>query len=119
MLMYVTVAGSLRVSAAQPQSPMGNWLMPESNLSITLFFKIQVILGFPGGSDGKETACNAGDPGSIAGLEKSPGVGNRNPFQNCCLENSMDKGAWQATVHGVAKSWTPLSTHSTTQRYHK
>jgi len=71
-----------------------------------LFFKIQVILGFPDGSDSKETACNAGDPCSIAGLERSPGVGNGNPFQNSCLENSMDKGAWQATIHGIAKSRT-------------
>ena len=63
----------------------------------------------PGGSDGKASACNAGDPGSIPGLERSPGKGIGNPLQYSCLENPMDRGAWQATVHGVAKSWTELS----------
>ena len=62
-------------------------------------------MGFPGGSDGKESTCNAGDPGSIPGLGKSPGEGNGNPLQYC-LENSMDRGAWQAIVHEVAKSQT-------------
>ena len=55
---------------------------------------------------GKEFACNAGDLGSIPGLGRSPGEGNDNPFQYSCLENSMDRGAWQARVHGVAKSQT-------------
>ena len=63
-------------------------------------------MGFPGGSDGKECACNAGDPGSIPGLGRSPGEGNGNPLQYSYLENSMNRGAWQATVHGVAKSST-------------
>ena len=62
------------------------------------------MLGIPGGSDGKESACNAGDPGSIPGLGTSPGEGNGNPFQYPCVENSMDRGAWQATIYGVAKS---------------
>ena len=61
---------------------------------------------FSRGSDSKESACNAGDVGSIPGLERSPGEGNGNPPQYSCLENSMDRGAWQATVHGVAKSQT-------------
>ena len=60
-----------------------------------------LIGGFPGGSDGKEFVCNAGGPGSIPGLGRSPGEGNGNPFQYSCLENSMDRGAWWATVHGV------------------
>ena len=64
------------------------------------------IWGFPGGSDGKESACNAGDPGSIPGLRRSSGEGNGNPLQYSCLENPMDRGAWWATVHGVAKSQT-------------
>ena len=64
------------------------------------------ILGFAGGSDGKESAYNAGDPGSISELGRSPGEGHIYQLQYSCLENSMDRGAWWATVHGVAKSWT-------------
>ena len=52
--------------------------------------------GFPGGSDGKEFSCNAGDPGSISGSGRSPGGGNDYPLQYSCLENPMDRGAWQA-----------------------
>ena len=55
-----------------------------------------MALGFPGGSDGKEPACNVGDSGSIPGLGRSPGEGNGNPLQYSCLENSMDQGAWWA-----------------------
>jgi len=62
--------------------------------------------GFPGGSNSKESACNVGDPGLIPGYGRSPGEGNGNPLQYSFLENSMDRGAWQATVHRVAKSWT-------------
>ena len=65
--------------------------------------------GFPGGSDGKESACNAGDPGLIPGSGRSLGEGNGCPFQYSCLENSMDRGDWWATVHGVTKSQTRLS----------
>jgi len=65
-------------------------------------------MGFPGGSDGKEPVCNAGDPGSVPGLGRSPGEGNGNPFQYSCLENSMDRGASQAIVHRVTKNWTRL-----------
>ena len=61
------------------------------------------------GSDGKESASNVGDLGSIPGLGRYLGEGNDNPLQYCCLENSMDRRAWQATVHGVAKIWTRLS----------
>ena len=60
--------------------------------------------GFPGDSDGKESACNVGDRGSIPGLGRSPGEGNSYPLQYSCLENPMDRGSWRATVHGVAKS---------------
>ena len=60
----------------------------------------------PGGSDSKESACNAGGLGSNPGLGRSPGEGNDNPPQDFCLENPMDKRACQATVHVVAKSWT-------------
>ena len=61
-------------------------------------------MGFPGGSDSKESACNAGDLGLIPGLGRSPEEGNDNPLQYSCLENSMDRGAWQAIVHEVAKN---------------
>ena len=64
---------------------------------------------FPGSSAGKESACNAGDLGSIPGLGSSPGKGNGNLLQYSCLGNPMDREAWQPTVHGVAKSWTQLS----------
>ena len=66
-------------------------------------------MGFPGGSDGKESACNAGDTGLIPGSGISPGEGNGNPLQYSCLENSMDRGSWWATVPGVAKSQTRMS----------
>ena len=64
--------------------------------------------GFPGGSDGKESACNAGDLGSIPGLRRSSGERNGDPLQYSCLENPMDGGALWATVLGVAKSQTRL-----------
>ena len=64
---------------------------------------------FPGGSDGKESVSNAGDSGLIPGLERSPREGNGYPLQYAYLENSMDSGAWRATVHGVTKSRTRLN----------
>ena len=65
--------------------------------------KFEIISG---GSDGKESACSAGDPVSIPGLERSPGEGNGNLLQDSCLENPMDRGAWWTTVHGVSESDT-------------
>ena len=62
-----------------------------------------LLMDFPGGSDGKASVYNAGDPGSIPGLGRSPGEGNGNPLQSCCLGNCMDRGAWWATVHEVSK----------------
>ena len=73
---------------------------------VTIIFITSAIVGFPCSSVGKEPACSAGDPGSIPGLGRSPGEGNGNPLQYPCLENLMDKGAWWAAVHGVAKSQT-------------
>ena len=72
--------------------------------------EVEEVLGFPGGSDGKESACNAGDLGLIPGLGRSPGRGHGNPLWYSCLENPMDRGAWWATVQGVTKNQTPLST---------
>ena len=67
---------------------------------------MQRVMDFPGGSGSKESACNSGAPRLIRAAGTSPGEGNGNPFQYTCLENSMDRGAWSATVHGVTKSQT-------------
>ena len=67
-------------------------------------------MGFPHSSVGEESACNAGDPGSIPGLGRSPGEGNGNPLQHSCLENPMDRGVWQAIVHGVIRVVHDLAT---------
>ena len=69
--------------------------------------------GFSCGSDGKESVCNAGDPGSIPGSGRSLGEGNSDIVKYSCLENPMDREAWWATVHWVAKSWTQLSDYTT------
>ena len=93
-------------------------LSPGSPLNL-MFFSLPYIISnkgkltylkmqgsFTGCSDGKASACNAGDTGSIPGPGRSPGEGYGNPLQDACLENAMDRGAWQATVPGVAKSRT-------------
>ena len=72
-------------------------------------------MGFPGGSDGEVSVCNAGDPRSIPGLGRSPGEGNGSPLQYSCLENPMDGGVWWATVHGVAKGRTRLGDFTSLQ----
>ena len=75
----------------------------------------QSIKSFPDSSVGKESACNAGNPGTIPGSGRSTGEGIGYPLQYSCLENPMDRGAWRATVHGVAQSQTQLkglSTHA-------
>ena len=89
-------AGCCRTSGDNAESP---------NLTVPL----SVRKGCPGGSGVKVSACNAGDLGLILGLGRSPREGNGNPFQYSCLENSMDGGAWWATVLGAAKSQTRLS----------
>ena len=67
-------------------------------------------MAFSCSSVGKESACNAGDPGSVPRLGRSPGEGNGNPLQYSCLENPMDRGTWQATVHRVSKVGHNLAT---------
>ena len=75
-------------------------------------------MDFPGGSDGKESVCNAGDPVSIPGSGRSPGEEHGNPLHFSSLENPMDRGAWQAAVYGVAKSQTQLSDFTFTFHFH-
>ena len=71
-----------------------------------IYASCQKQLDFSGGSDSKESACSAGGLGSVPGLGRSPGEGKSNLLQYSCLENPKDGGAWQATVHGVTKTWT-------------
>ena len=77
--------------------------------SLSCFLKAGDTWRLPGGSDSKESACNAEDPGSIPCSGRCPGEGNGNPLQYSCLENSVDRGDLRATVHGVTKSQTRLS----------
>ena len=76
---------------------------------MSLFYYLSKLWGFPGGSVIKNLLASAGDAGLTPGLGKSPGEGNMNPLQYSCLGNPMDRGAWWATVHGVRKSRTQLS----------
>ena len=80
-------------------------LVSEQCLSVGLVF-ISLMVGDPGGSEVEASACNAGDPGSIPGSRRSLGEGNGNPFQYSCLKDLIDRGAWQATVCGVARVGT-------------
>ena len=91
--------------------PSGEILAPESLYFSEFLFYLYLnrsygCQGFPGGSDGKASACSAGDLGSISESGRSPGEGNGYPLQYSCLENSTDRGAWWATVHGFAESDT-------------
>ena len=107
-------------SRLTPPSPSGMraselfpWDIYVSVKVIIYFFwyivRVDIIKSFPGGSNSKESTCNEGDQGLIPGLGRSSGGGNGKPFQYSCLENSMDKGACQAIVHGVANSQTSLN----------
>ena len=87
-------------------SPWGLKELDMTEQLLLYFYNYTVMRGFPGGSNGKESACNVGELGLIPGLGRSPGGGNGNPFQYYCLGNPMDRGAWRAMVHGVSKSWT-------------
>ena len=84
--------------------------LPSCVMGSSLFVFIYLYLGFPHSSVSKESACNAGDPVLIPGLGRSSGEGNGNPLQYSCLENPMDRGAWQATVHGIARVGHDLAT---------
>ena len=81
----------------------------------TSFLSFLEILGFPGGSDGKESACNAGDLSLIPGWGRSPGEGHGNPLQCSCLENPIDRGAWRAIMHGDTDKMEQLSTSKTSR----
>ena len=97
-----------------PASPRGEALfrcarpsgVTHEKCSTWLVTKKTLMKLFPGGSTVKKSTCNAGDPVSIPGLGRSPGEGNSYPLHYSCLKNSMDRGAWHATVHGVAESDT-------------
>ena len=80
-------------------------LIPDALDSVVYTLQCLVSRGFPGGSVVKNLPANAGDLGLIPRSERSPGGGNGNPLQYSCLESPMDRGAWQATVHGLTKSW--------------
>ena len=83
----------------------------KTSLYHNCYFKVgtHLRLGFPGGAVVKNPHANAGDVSSVPGLGRSPGEGNGNSLKYSCLENPMDRGAWWATVHGIAKSQTQLS----------
>ena len=86
-------------------SKMFSW--PEKLVVCGIFKRTRhLMLGLTCSSNGKEPACDAGDQGSVPGLGSSSGEGNDNPLQYSCLENSMDREVWWATVRGVAKNWT-------------
>ena len=100
------VIGLIPLEGCEAESIPGSPLISGSCGRPLGFWKLE---NFPGGSDGKESACNVGDPGLNPGWGRSSGEGNGNPLQYSCLENPMDRGAWQVTVHGVSKSQARLS----------
>ena len=81
-------------------------ICPQGRGTLTWMLNLGPVLGFPGSSDGRESACNEGDLGLIPGLGRSPGEGNGNPPQYSCLGSPMNRGVKRALVHGVAESWT-------------
>ena len=91
------------------------WISLTHNYALDRIEKvIKHSQGFPGGSHRKESACSVGDPGSTPGSGRSPGEGYVKLLHYSCLENPMDRGAWQSTVHAVAKSQTRQQLHSST-----
>ena len=99
---------SIACRVAKSRTRLNNW----TELRDAIFSAEPEDLGFPGGSDGKESTCNAGALGSIPGLGKSPGEGHGNLLQYSCLENSKERGAWWATVNVVSESDTTEHTHN-------
>ena len=95
-----------RLEEVHAHSAFAQVLSVMSQVVLHRLLSLWVAPGFPGGSAGKESACSEGDPGSIPGWRRSLGEGNSNPLQYSCLGNLMDRGAWWASVHGVAKSQT-------------
>ena len=85
------------------------WGLTESDTTEATQQQQDILMDFPGGSDGKASVYNTGDPGSVPEWGRYPGEGNGNPLQYSCWENPMDREAWWATVHGVTKSQTGLS----------
>ena len=98
--------------------PFSRGSSTQNHQSQSLAAEIGLFSLWYGGSEVKASACNVGDPGLIPGLERSPGEGYGNPLQYTCLENPMEGGVWQATAHGVAKSWTRLSDFTFTFHFH-
>ena len=104
---YIGWASSCLRAFAPARSSFCAWnTIPTSVHIILMIFKfssnVTLLKGFPGDSDSKESTCNAGDLGLVPGFGRSAGEGNGNPLQYSCLENPMDRGAWWATVDGIA-----------------
>ena len=100
-LSHIPLCDSMDYST--PGFPVPHYLLEFAQTHVhyvELVHSVFQVYYIPGGSDGKESGCSEGDPGSIRKSERCPGEGNDNPLQYACLENSMDRGAWRATVHG-------------------
>ena len=110
---YMTSSGSSKHCQTQNRSLCCGWLPIQATNGTALYCRLISLLprapeGFSVGSMVNNPPANAGETGLILGLGRSPEGGHSNPLQHSCLENSMDRGAWPAVVHGVAKSWTQL-----------
>ena len=111
-------AGLRKGRGIRDQTVNIHWIIEKAREFQKIIYFCFIHQGFPGGSDDKASACNAGDLGSIPWSWRSPGEGNGNPLQYSCLENSVDGGVCWATVHGVTKSWTWLSNFTSLLLFH-